>query len=110
VNTLTNWEGFKEVTNTIQLSGPLRTIEQLDKETENFMTIIQKAAWKHTSVLKRKTMGNNYPKEIKELIVEERRVRKRWQQTREPADRTTMNNLSLQLEVEIREVKNESIN
>jgi hypothetical protein len=64
VNKLTNWEGFKEeFTNTIQLSGPLRTIEQLDEGAENFMTIIQKAAWKNTHVLKRKTMGNNYSKE-----------------------------------------------
>jgi hypothetical protein len=33
---------FKEVTNTIQLSGSLRRIQQLDEEAENFMTIIQK--------------------------------------------------------------------
>jgi hypothetical protein len=32
--------------------------------------------------------GNNYPKEITELIAEKRRARKRWQQTRTPADKT----------------------
>jgi hypothetical protein len=98
VNKLTNWEGFKEeVTNTIQLSRPLRTTEQLDEEVKNFMKIIQKAAWKNTPVLKTKTMGNNYPKEIRELIAEKRRARKRWQQTRTPADKTRLNNFSLQL-------------
>jgi hypothetical protein len=41
VNRLTNWKGFKaEVTNTIQLSGLLRTIKQLDEKAENFMKII----------------------------------------------------------------------
>jgi hypothetical protein len=74
------------------------------------MTIIQKAAWKNTPILRRKTMGNNYPKEIRELIAEKRRARKRWQQTRTPAGKTRLNNLSLQLKQEIQEVKNESIN
>jgi hypothetical protein len=40
------------------------------------MKIIQKAAWKNTPVLKRKTMGNNYLKEIRELVAEKRRARK----------------------------------
>jgi molybdopterin-guanine dinucleotide biosynthesis protein len=73
VNKLSNWEGFKEkFTNTIQLSGPLRTTEQLNEEAENVIQIIQKAAWKNTPMLKRKTTGNNYPKEIRELIAEKR--------------------------------------
>jgi hypothetical protein len=58
------------VTNTIQLSGALKTIEQLDEEAEKFIRIIQTAAWKNTPVLRRKTMGNNYPKEIRDLIAE----------------------------------------
>jgi hypothetical protein len=63
VNNLTNWEGFKEeFTGTIQLSGPLRTIERLEEEAENFMKIIQKAAWKNIPALKRKTMRNNRKK------------------------------------------------
>jgi hypothetical protein len=41
------------------------------------MTIIQKAAWNYTPVLKRKTMGKNYPDEIRELLAEKRRDRKR---------------------------------
>jgi hypothetical protein len=53
--------------------------------------------------------GNNYPKEIRELIAEKRRARKCWQQTRSPANKTRLNNLSLQLKREVEEVKNESI-
>jgi hypothetical protein len=74
------------------------------------MTIIQKAAWKNTPILRRKTMGNIYPKEIRDLIAEKRRARKRLQQTRTPADKTRLNNPSLQLKREIKEVKNESMN
>jgi hypothetical protein len=47
---------------------------------------------------------------MRELIAEGRSARKRWQQTRTPADKTRLNNLSLQLEGEIQEVKNEYIN
>jgi hypothetical protein len=60
-------------------------------------------------VLKRKMMGNNYPKEIRELIAEKRRAKEHCQQTRTPADKIRLNNLSLQLKKEIQEVKNESI-
>jgi hypothetical protein len=94
----------------IQLTGTLRTIEQLDEEVENFITIIQKAAWKNTPVLKRKTMGNNYPKETRKLTAGKTKARKGWQQTGTPADKTRLNNLSLKLKREIQEVENESIN
>jgi hypothetical protein len=42
-----------------------------------FLKITQKAAWKNTPMLKRRTMGNNYSNEIRELIAEKRRARKR---------------------------------
>jgi hypothetical protein len=93
----------------MQLSRPLTTTEQLDEEVENFMAIIEKAAWKDTPVLKRKTMGNNYPKEIWELIVEKRRARTPWQQTGISADETKLNNFILQIKREIQEVNNESV-
>jgi hypothetical protein len=41
------------------------------------MTVIQKAAWKNTPALRRKWRGNNYPKEMRELIAEGRSARKR---------------------------------
>jgi hypothetical protein len=73
VNKLTNWEGFKEeIANMMQLSGPLKTIEQLDEEVDFLIKIIQKAPWQNTPMLKRQTMGNNYPREIKELTVEKK--------------------------------------
>lgn len=109
VNKYTNWEGFKEeINNNIELSVPLRTTEQLDEETENFMKIIQKAAWKNTPFITGKTRENNYPKEIRELIAEKRKARKRWQHTRAPTDKTSLNNLSQQLKREIQKCKNES--
>jgi hypothetical protein len=74
------------------------------------MKTIQKAARKNAPKLKRRRMGNNYQKEIREPIAEKRKSMKGWQHTRTPADKTRLNNLSLQLKREIQEVKNESIN
>jgi hypothetical protein len=55
-------------------------------------------------------MGSNCLKEIRELITEKRRARKCWQETRIPADKTRLNNLSLQIKRDIQEGLNESIN
>jgi hypothetical protein len=110
-NKLTDWVGFKtEVNSNIQLNISLRTIEDIDKETEELVEIIQQAAWNNTPVLKRKTVGNNYPREIRELVTEKRKARRKWQQTRAPEDKTRLNNLTQQLTREIQTIKNESIN
>lgn len=110
VNGRTDWYNFKiELENLINLSVPLKSEEQLDDEVELLVKNIQKAAWNNTPDLVIRTKGNNYPKEIRELISEKRRLRKRWHQTRLPADKTTLNNAAQKLKREIKKVKNESI-
>jgi ribosomal protein S3AE len=52
--------------------------------------------------------GNNYPKEIFELI-SEKRNRKKWHQTRAPQDKARLNNLTTQLKEEIKQLKNDTI-
>lgn len=77
---------------------------------EKFVEDIQKLAWASTPEIKRKTIGNNYSKEIKDLIREKHRWRKKWHQTRNSQDKTKLNNLTKQLTREINKIKNESIN
>lgn len=111
VNKLTDWDGFRnELEARIRLNVPLKTCDQLEYEAEIFMNDVQQAAWANTPQIKRKTVGNNYPKEIKELVVEKRKIRRRWQQFRNPADKTMLNNLCQRLKREIKEIKNEAIN
>ena len=88
---------------------PLRDEEQLDGEVENFLVDIQQPAWENTLEIKRSTNGNNYPKEIRDLIAEKRKARRRWQQSRDPQDKTELNNLAQQLKREIKELNNDSI-
>jgi non-homologous end joining protein Ku len=54
--------------------------------------------------VKRRLKGNNYPKEIRELIAEKRETRRRWQQTRAPQVKTELNNLTQLLKREIKEL------
>jgi hypothetical protein len=66
--------------------------------------------WKSTPNLKRKLRGLNFPKEIREMIAEECRLRRSWHQTRTPQNRTNLNRITQQLTKKIRALRNSSIN
>jgi predicted ATP-dependent endonuclease of OLD family len=109
-NRRTDWESFRQtLEEKINLLVPLRSEEQLDKEVKKFIVDIQQSAWVNTPEIKRRLKGNNYPKEIRELIAEKRKTRRRWQQTRAPQVKTKLNNLTQQLKREIKELQNDSI-
>jgi len=93
----------------INLIVPLRNEEQLDREVEKFLVDIQQSAWENTPEIKRRIKRNNYRKEIRDLIAEKRKARRRWQQTTDAQDKTELNNLSQRLKREIEEMKNDSI-
>lgn len=109
-NHTTDWVSFKtELEKNINLTVELKSKHQLDIETENLISLIQKAAWNNTREVKFRTVGNNYPVEIRNMVREKRKARKKWQQTRHPADKTVLNNLTQQLKREIQKIKQESI-
>jgi len=69
VSKKTDREGFRmTIEERIQLSVPLQTEEQLYYEVEILVKDIQQSARKNTPEIKRRLKGNNYPKEILELI------------------------------------------
>jgi len=110
VSKKTDWEGFRmTIEERIQLSVPLQTEEQLDYEVEKFVKDIQQSAWENTPEIKRRLKGNNYPKEILELISEKRKAREKWHQTRALQDKTRLNNLTSQIKKEIKQLKNDTI-
>lgn len=101
-NRQTEWERFKlELNKRINLKVPLKTNEQLDQEVEKIIKDIQQAAWNNTPKIKKKTSGNNYQKEIRELVTEKRKARKKWQYTRSSEDKNKYNRLAQQLRREI---------
>jgi 16S rRNA G527 N7-methylase RsmG len=54
-------------------------------------------------------VGNNYPLEIRELVRDKRKSRRKWQTTRNAADKTKLNNFTQQLKREIINLKQSSI-
>lgn len=106
----TDWESFKlELAERIKLNTPIKTIEQLEQESHKFMIDIQQTAWNNTPEIKRKTIGVNYPREIRDLVKDKRKARKVWQRCRTKENKNELNNLTQQLKREIREIKNETV-
>lgn len=109
-NRRTDWQSFRlDLEIAINLTAPMRSTEQLDEEVELFVSNIQQAAWNNTPPIIQRRKGNNYPKEIRDLISEKRKLRRKWHQSRAPADKTNLNNATQQLKREIERIKNESI-
>jgi hypothetical protein len=109
VDRRTDWESFRQsFEEKINLMVPLRNEEQLDRDVEKFSVDIQ-SAWENTPEIKSRIKGNNYRKEMRDLIAEKRKARRRWHQTRDPQEKTELNNLAQQLKREIKEPKNDSI-
>jgi hypothetical protein len=88
----------------------LETKEQLEEEVEQFVADVQQAAEESTpSVYRNNKKVTNYPSVIRELVMEKRKARRKWQVTRYPGDKAILNRLSNQLKRSIREIKNKSI-
>ena len=60
----------------------------MDREFEKFLVDILQAAWENTPEIKRRKKGENYPKEIRDLIAEKRKARRRWHQKRDMQEKT----------------------
>jgi hypothetical protein len=74
------------------------------------MTLIQEAAWNSTPVIKTKFKGLNFPKEVRNLIAEKCKLRRKLHQSRNPHDKNLLNRFSQQLSKEIKTIKQSSIN
>lgn len=110
-NKKTDWESFQlSLERRIHLDVSLQSVDELNSEVEKFISDIQHSVWDNTPVLKTKLKGHNYPREIKMLLNEKRKARKKWHQTRSPQDKKILNNLTQQLKREIQQLKNESFN
>lgn len=109
-NKYTDWISFRQMLEeTINLNVSLRTVKDIEKEVDQFNKDIQRISWECTPDIKRRLKGCNYPAEIRTLVYEKRKARRKWFQSRAPQDKTIVNNLTQQLKREIKEFKEESI-
>lgn len=110
-NSKTNWLLFKQIVEeNIELQVPLKSKNEIEDELDIFLDIIQRAAWESTPrIVPRKNKSVIYPIEVRELVQEKRKARKKWQRSRAPQDKTILNRLCNELKALIKEVKNETI-
>lgn len=110
----TDWDGFRaELESITNLKIPLKSPEQLEREVELFITDLQQPAWNNTPTISTtKNRKNNiiYPIEIRQMINEKSKIRKKWQQSRAPQYKMELSRLSNKLKVRIKEIKNKAIN
>jgi uncharacterized protein YhbP (UPF0306 family) len=74
------------------------------------LTAIQEAAWNSTPVIKIKLKGLNFQKEIRNLIAEKCKLKRKWHESRNPHDKNLLNRVSQQLSKEIKTIKQSPIN
>jgi hypothetical protein len=74
----------------LYISGLINYKENLNA----FTTAIQEAAWNSTPGIKTKLKGLNFPKEIRNLIAEKRKLRRKWHQSRNPHDKNFLKRAS----------------
>jgi hypothetical protein len=109
-NKFTNWDLFRKLFDqNVKLNISLKSPDEIDQAVELFNLSIQNAAWKATPNMQAKsgTQNINYPMYIKRKIADKRRLRRVWQNTRNPLDKTNLNRAAQQLKRALHKLKNE---
>lgn len=83
---------------------------ELDSEILNLTNTIQYAAWSSTPITRNVTAEHKYTKDIKEMVAEKLRLRRKWQQTRSPSDKSCLKKICKQLNSKIKAFKNTILN
>ena len=100
---------FKEqVTQSLDLKIALKTSLNLIEAVEHFNTCIQEAAWSSIPLTCQRARTSKTSPNIREKILQKRRARKVWQQTRHPADKAVLNSYTKQLKKLLTDEKTEN--
>lgn len=109
-NKNTNWNRYRSIIDdTISLNIRLKDKNDITNAIVIFNQAIHLAAREATPEQRIRTTQTDCPTLIKEKIEEKRKLRKRWQQTRSPADKKKLNKAVKETKILLNKVKNESI-
>lgn len=109
-NKFTDWEGFREhIEHTIELHVSLKTPEEVEDATSYITRLIQNACWINTPTPKRRASNGNIPLEVKEKVLEKRRLRRVWHQSRHKADKTAFNKSARELKDLLDDINNATL-
>lgn len=106
----TNWEYFREIIQEkVQLNIPLKTDIDLFNAVEHLNQTLQDAAWEATPDNEEQGTLDRCPLIIRQKIAEKRRLRRIWQNSRSPRDKTNFNNAAQNLKIFLKQHKNQEI-
>ena len=101
----TNWTNFKTILcENLNVNLPLKNSEDIEEAIEYLNSSIQNAAWGSTKQQTLKNVPLNA--EIEALIKEKPKVRKSWQNTRDPNVKRKLNRLSKDLKSALCQIEN----
>jgi hypothetical protein len=107
-NKRTDCQTYKKlIEDKLNLKISLKTSEELEKETENFIRIPQEAA-KQAAPPPIQKLTKNIPLENKKVIRAKRKARRKWQHSHNPEDKTTYNRLTIRFKKKLKEAQNAS--
>ena len=103
-----NWEEFRSCINAhITLTLRLKERRKLDNATHQFTTLLQKADWHPTPPSRAPAVpSSGTPLHIRDLVLENRRSRSRWQRSHNQGDRAIYNRLKRKLHTALRDTRN----
>lgn len=105
----TDWDLFKSfIDDNTNLRIKMKTPDEVDNAAQYLTTLIQKAAVFATPEEKQTRTGINIPKEIRDLIAEKRRQRKKWQNNRNPTDKTLLHQITRKVQSLLKRRQDES--
>ncbi|KAK2579951.1 hypothetical protein KPH14_007631 [Odynerus spinipes] len=101
---------FREILEkNITLKIPLKSEDDIDSAVQELTQQIQNAAWRSTPEMESKAeKETNYPKYVKDKIIEKRKVRRQWQLSRHPADKAKLNRITRALKTLLYNLKNDN--
>jgi hypothetical protein len=108
-NKYTDWNLFRRLVNeNINLRLQLQTPQNLEDAVNHITNCVQNSARTSTPVLQNSSKpGLQYPIYVKRKIAEKRRLRRIWQNTRNPIDKANFNRASRNLKRLLYNVKNQ---
>lgn len=104
----TDWNAFREeLDKMIELQIPLKTENELEYAANALIVNIQQAAWRSTPDAYISEIKESVPSIIKQKVAEKRKLKKRWQVTRYPTDKSNLNRATRELKETMAEMENQ---
>lgn len=109
-NRSTNWVVFKDIIeDSLSLNIPLKSELDIEEAINIFNKTVQNAAWSSTPHSSYKTTPNNIDPNVKDKIQNKRRLRKLWQQTRNPFFKAAFNKAAKEVKAALLEIENNQV-